>query len=114
MIPNPLTPAEVVLAQFGDALYVAMRTVAMHFTKPPDTAWAREHTTAASITGPAITLACPCGAELKVELNAGAGARIVRYCLPASHCTFVRLPTPQPPCGHWQPVPFEPATEGAT
>lgn len=114
MTAHPFTaPTEVVLAQFGPHLYVALRSATMRVTVRPD-APGQGNVPNPEPNTILATLSCPCGAELDTELNAttGNGAVIARYCLPTGHCTFIRLHTPQPPCVHWQPIPFDPATKG--
>lgn len=107
-------PADVVLAQFGDSLYVALRAAALRITTKPDTAWTSEHTAAPNITVHLAVLSCPCGATVEAQLHANDSdkATIARYCLQRGHCTFIRLPASQPPCGHWEPLPYKSATEG--
>lgn len=112
---HPITDptGEVVLAQFGPRLYVALRSATLRVGSRPEVVEWGDRPTVVSDTLLAI-LSCPCGAELEVELHTSLdnAAMIARYCLPAGHCTFIRPATPQPPCDHWQPIPFDPATEG--
>lgn len=100
--------AEVLLAQFGTGVYVATMAVQLQFSPHVDTRWGGGiYYTAPSATRIAASLSCPCAAVLEVELHDSEAAEIARYCLRTGHCTFIRLPTLQPPCEHWQPLPID-------
>lgn len=112
MTPNPFTmtgPVEVLLGQFGNGLYVAMSAVTLRISPHLDTRWGTGFSYMAPSANQFLaTVACPCGTEIEVELRGTEAAEIARYCLRTGHCTFIRLPTPQPPCEHWQSIPFDP------
>lgn len=100
------SPAEVLLAQFGTGVYVATMAVQLQFSPHLDTGWGSGISyTAPSATRIVAALSCECGSVLEVELRGTAAAEIARYCLRTGRCTFVRLPTPEPLCEHWQPAP---------